>query len=151
LDVIPINLPPLRERPEDIPLLVDAFLQRFTQEMGKTITRIEPEAVDLLSRQEWKGNVRELENVMERLVALAGTGAIGPEQVRECLPRSSEDPITMALPPNGVDLEGMIAAIERDFLLKALQRTHGVKKDAASLLGLDFRSFRYRLSKYGIR
>jgi two-component system response regulator PilR (NtrC family) len=83
---------------------------------------------------------------MERLVALAGTGAIGPEQVRECLPRSTEDPVTMALPPDGVDLEGVIAAIERDFLLKALQRTHGVKKDAASLLGLDFRSFRYRLS-----
>jgi two-component system response regulator PilR (NtrC family) len=151
LDVIPIHLPPLRERPEDIPLLVDAFLQKFTQEMGKTIARLEPEAVDLLSKQEWKGNVRELENVMERLVALAGTGAIGPEQVRECLPRSTEDPVTMALPPDGVDLEGVIAAIERDFLLKALQRTHGVKKDAASLLGLDFRSFRYRLSKYGIR
>jgi two-component system response regulator PilR (NtrC family) len=57
----------------------------------------------------------------------------------------------MALPPDGVDLEGMIASIERDFLLKALQRTHGVKKEAANLLGLDFRSFRYRLSKYGIK
>jgi two-component system response regulator PilR (NtrC family) len=151
LDVIPIHLPPLRERPEDIPLLVEAFLQKFTQEMGKTIARLEPEAVDLLCKQEWRGNVRELENVMERLVALASSGAIGPEQVRECLPRSGDDPVSMALPPDGVDLEGMIAAIERDFLLKALQRTHGVKKEAANLLGLDFRSFRYRLSKYGIK
>jgi two-component system response regulator PilR (NtrC family) len=151
LDVIPIHLPPLRERPEDIPLLVESFLQKFTQEMGKTIARLESEAVDLLCKQEWRGNVRELENVMERLVALAGTGTIGPEQVRECLPRSGDDPVSMALPPDGVDLEGMIASIERDFLLKALQRTHGVKKEAANLLGLDFRSFRYRLSKYGIK
>jgi two-component system response regulator PilR (NtrC family) len=151
LDVIPIHLPPLRERPEDVPLLVEAFLRKFTQEMGKTIARIEPAAVELLVKQEWRGNVRELENVMERIVALAGHGTIGTEQVRECLPRSSEDPVNMALPPDGVDLEGMIAAIERDFLLKALQRTHGVKKDAANLLGLDFRSFRYRLSKYGIK
>jgi two-component system response regulator PilR (NtrC family) len=151
LDVIPIHLPPLRERPEDIPLLVEAFLQKFTQEMGKTITRIEPEAVELLGKQEWKGNVRELENVMERIVALASGGTIGPDQVRECVPRSAEDPVAMSLPPDGIDLEGMIAAIERDFLLKALQRSHGVKKDAASLLGLDFRSFRYRLSKYGIK
>ncbi len=151
LDVIPIHLPPLRERPEDIPLLVESFLQKFTQEMGKTIARLESEAVDLLCKQEWRGNVRELENVMERLVALAGSGAIGPEQVRECLPRSGDDQVSVALPPDGVDLEGTIAAIERDFLLKALQRTHGVKKEAANLLGLDFRSFRYRLSKYGIK
>ncbi len=151
LDVIPIHLPPLRERPEDIPSLVESFLQKFTQEMGKTITRVEAEAVELLSKQEWKGNVRELENVMERIVALASGGTIGPDQVRECIPRSTEDQVAMSLPPNGIDLEGMIAAIERDFLLKALQRSHGVKKDAASLLGLDFRSFRYRLSKYGIK
>ena len=150
LDVIPIHLPPLRERPEDIPLLVESFLQKFTQEMGKTIARIEPEAVDLLSQQEWKGNVRELENVVERLVALAGTGTIGPEQVCECLPRSSEDSAPMILPPNGVDLEGMIAAIERDFLLKALQRTHGHKSRAAALLGLSRFQLHTRLKRYHI-
>jgi two-component system response regulator PilR (NtrC family) len=151
LDVIPIHLPPLRERPEDIPLLVDAFLQKFTREMGKSVMRIEPEAVALLCQQEWRGNVRELENVMERIVALASGGTIETGQVRECVPRSSEDPVAMALPASGLDLEGVMATIEKDLLVKALHRANGVKKDAAGLLGLDFRSFRYRLSKYGIK
>jgi two-component system response regulator PilR (NtrC family) len=151
LDVIPIRLPPLRERTDDIPLLIEAFLEKLAVEMGKTVMRIEPEAVALLCQQEWRGNVRELENVMERIVALASGGTIGPQQVRECVPRSSEDSVAMALPADGLDLEGVMATIEKDLLVKALQRANGVKKDAASLLGLDFRSFRYRLSKYGIK
>ncbi|MFZ5864114.1 MAG: sigma-54-dependent transcriptional regulator [Nitrospirota bacterium] len=151
LDVIPIRLPPLRERPEDIPLLVDAFLRKLAGEMGKTLMRIEPDAVALLGKQEWRGNVRELENVMERIVALASGGTIGADQVRDCLPRSAEDAVAMTLPAKGLDLEGVMATIEKDLLLKALQRASGVKKDAAGLLGLDFRSFRYRLSKYGIK
>jgi two-component system response regulator PilR (NtrC family) len=119
--------------------------------MEKPVMRIEPDAIALLCQQEWRGNVRELENVMERIVALASGGTIGPEQVRDCVPRSSEDAVAMMLPANGLDLEGVMATIEKDLLLKALQRASGVKKDAAGLLGLDFRSFRYRLSKYGIR
>lgn len=151
LDVIPIRLPPLRERPEDIPMLVEAFLAKFTREMGKSITKVAPSAIDLLCGQEWRGNVRELENVMERVVALASGDTIGPEQFRECLQRPSGETVSMSLPAEGLDLEGMIGRIEKDLLLKALQRTNGLKKGAASLLGLNFRSFRYRLQKYGIK
>ena len=151
LDVIPIRLPPLRERPEDIPLLVEAFLNKFNRELGKSITRVLPSALDLLCAQEWRGNVRELENVMERVVALMSGDTVGPEQFRDCLPHSSNETLSMALPVEGLDLEGLIGRIERDLLLKALQRTNGVKKDAAVLLGLNFRSFRYRAHKYGIK
>jgi two-component system response regulator PilR (NtrC family) len=151
LDVIPIRLPPLRERPEDIPLLVEAFLDKFNRELGKAITRVLPTAIDLLCTQEWRGNVRELENVIERAVALASSDTLGPEHFRDCLPRASAETISMALPTDGVDLEGLIGTIEKDLLTRALQRTNGVKKDAATLLGLNFRSFRYRLQKYGIK
>jgi two-component system response regulator PilR (NtrC family) len=151
LDVIPIRLPPLRERPEDIPLLVEAFLDKFNRELGKSITRVLPTAIDLLCTQEWRGNVRELENVIERAVALASSDTLGPEHFRDCLPRASAESISMALPTDGVDLEGLIGTIEKDLLTRALQRTNGVKKDAATLLGLNFRSFRYRLQKYGIK
>ena len=151
LDVITIRIPPLRERPEDIPLLVESFREKFNQKFGKTITRVLPEAIDLLCAQEWRGNVRELENVMERAVALASSDALGPEHFQDCLPRSSSDMVSIALPPEGLNLEALVDRIEKDLLLKALQRTNGVKKDAATLLGLDFRSFRYRLSKFGIK
>ena len=151
LDVIPIRLPPLRERPEDIPLLVEVFLAKFNREMGKSITKVAPSAIDLLRGQEWRGNVRELENVMERVVALASGDTIGPEQFRECLQRPSDETVSMSLPAEGLDLEGLIGRLEKDLLLKALQRANGLKKGAASLLGLNFRSFRYRLQKYGIK
>ncbi len=151
LDVIPIRLPPLRERPEDIPLLVEVFLAKFNREMGKSITKVAPSAIDLLCGQEWRGNVRELENVMERVVALASGDTIGHEQFRECLQRPSDETVSMSLPAEGLDLEGVIGRIEKDLLLKALQRANGLKKGAASLLGLNFRSFRYRLQKYGIK
>ena len=150
LDVIPIRLPPLRERPEDIPLLGEVFLAKFNREMGKSIPRVSPSAIDLLCGQEWKGNVRELENVMERVVALASGETLGPEHFRDCLQHPPDDTMSLSLPPDGLDLEGLIGRIEKDLLLKALQRTNGLKKNAASLLGLNFRSFRYRLQKYGI-
>lgn len=150
LDVIPIRIPPLRDRPEDIPLLVEAFLEKFNRALGKSITRVEPSAIELLRRQEWRGNVRELENAMERAVALASTDTIGPDQFKDCFQHAAADTVSMALPADGLNLEGMISTIEKDLLLKALDRSKGVKKDAASLLGLNFRSFRYRLHKYGI-
>jgi two-component system response regulator PilR (NtrC family) len=88
---------------------------------------------------------------MERVVALASGDTIGPEQFRECLQRPSDETVSMSLPAEGLDLEGVIGRIEKDLLLKALQRTNGLKKGAASLLGLNFRSFRYRLQKHGIK
>jgi two-component system response regulator PilR (NtrC family) len=152
LDVIPVYLPPLRARLDDIPLLAEHFLQKFSQKLGKSIRGITPEAVSLLMVQEWKGNVRELENVMERAVALATGDRITPQLLQECLqrPTSPREVLPTELPSEGVDLENIIGNMEKDLLLKALQRSKGIKKEAARLLGLNFRSFRYRLEKYGI-
>ncbi len=153
LDVIPIQLPPLRERPEDIPLLVDHFLNKFSKSSGKELKGIAPDALDLLKTHEWKGNVRELENVLERAVALVNEVLLKPEDIENHLQRSvlSKDMFLTDLPEDGIDLEDLIGHVEKGLLLKALDRTHWVKKDAAKLLHLNFRSFRYRLSKYGIK
>ncbi|MBI3804476.1 MAG: sigma-54-dependent Fis family transcriptional regulator [Nitrospirae bacterium] len=152
LDVIPIDLPPLRERPEDIPLLADFFLRKFTQSLGKEIDGIEPEAVRVLMSHEWKGNVRELENVVERAVALSSSRMLTLEDFNEgFLKQADTIPIPALIPEEGLDLEGLIGKIEKELLLKALQETNWVKKEAAKLLHLNFRSFRYRLDKYGIK
>ncbi|MGH7275066.1 MAG: sigma-54-dependent transcriptional regulator [Nitrospiria bacterium] len=153
LDVIPIYLPPLRERTEDIALLAEFFLQRFSQRIGKSFRGITPEAMGMLMAQEWKGNVRELENVLERAVALATTDMITPQYLQECLqkPNSTREGLPAEIPTEGVDLENLIGSMEKDLLLKALQKSRGIKKEAARLLRLNFRSFRYRLEKYGIK
>jgi two-component system response regulator PilR (NtrC family) len=153
LDVIPIYLPSLRQRTEDIPLLVEHFLQKFALKVGKSAIGITPEAMQLLLSQEWKGNIRELENVIERAVALATTETVTPQLLQECLQRPipARERVATDLPAEGLDLEQLIGSLEKDLLLKALQRSGGVKKEAARLLGLNFRSFRYRLEKYGLR
>ena len=152
LDVIPITLPPLRERPEDIPLLADFFLHRFNQSLGKQIEGIQPEAMRLLVNHEWKGNVRELENAVERAVALASNKILTLEGFSEGMLKQSQTiPIPATIPEEGLHLENLIGKIEKELLLKALQETHWVKKEAAKLLHINFRSFRYRLDKYGIK
>jgi len=151
LDVIPIHLPPLRERLEDIPLLVQHFLTKFSQTAGKNIKGITPEALQLLKTQEWRGNVRELENVMERVLALVTGDMIGPEDLRGCFQKPSQkDGWVLPLPEEGLNLEELLSRLERDFLLKALERTRWVKKEAAKLLQMDFRAFRYRLAKHKV-
>ncbi len=152
LDVIPITLPPLRERPEDIPLLADFFLHQFNQSLGKQIEGIQPDAMRLLVNHEWKGNVRELENAVERAVALASNKTLTLEAFSEgMLKQSPTSPIPATIPEEGLHLENLIGKIEKELLLKALQETHWVKKEAAKLLHINFRSFRYRLDKYGIK
>lgn len=152
LDVIPIHLPPLRERPEDIPLLVDSFIRKFNQVLGKNVEGVEPEALRFLTGLEWKGNVRELENVVERAMALASQNILRGEDFSLGLLKQPDSfPIPALLPDEGLDLEGLIGKIEKDLLLKALQESRWVKKEAAKLLHLNFRSFRYRLDKYGIK
>lgn len=152
LDVIPIDLPPLRERPEDIPLLADFFLRKFNQSLGKEIEGIEPEAMRVLMNHEWKGNVRELENVVERAVALASHKMLTLADFNQGFLKPEESfPIPAAIPEDGLHLEDLIGKIEKELLLKALQETNWVKKEAAKLLHLNFRSFRYRLDKYGIK
>jgi two-component system response regulator PilR (NtrC family) len=153
LDVIPIQLPPLRMRTGDIPLLAQHFLEQFARESGKPVPSLTPEAARLLLVHEWKGNVRELENLIERVVALSSGSAIKDEDIRGWLHRPTVLPqqFPTDLPADGLDLEGLINTIEKDFLLKALERAKWVKKKAARLLHLNTRSFRYRLEKHAIK
>ena len=155
LAVIPIRLPPLRLRSGDIPLLVAHFLTRFSKESGKPVPTLSPEAMQVLLGHEWRGNVRELENLIERVVAFSTGGTVTEADMRGWLHRTvspqQQGGIPTDLPDDGLDLEGMINGIEKDLLLKALERTQWVKKKAARLLRLNTRSFRYRLEKYAIK
>jgi two-component system response regulator PilR (NtrC family) len=154
LDVIPIRLPPLRLRSGDIPLLVTHFLDRFSKESGKPAPILTPEAMHVLLGHEWRGNVRELENLIERVVAFSTSGSVSDADIRGWLHRSvspQQQSVPTDLPEDGLDLEGMINGIEKDLLLKALERSKWVKKKAARLLRLNTRSFRYRLEKYAIK
>jgi two-component system response regulator PilR (NtrC family) len=153
INVIPIDLPALRERKEDIPLLAEHFLGKYTEQMEKQITGISRAALDLLVQYDWPGNIRELENVMERAVALEETPSILPE----CLPptllgvvqRSTAQP--EELPSEGFNLEAHVKEIERVYIAQALERANGVQVRAAELLGMSFRSFRYYVKKYNLR
>ncbi len=153
LDVIPIRLPPLRLRTGDIPLLVQHFLDQFAKDSGKAAPTMAPDALQALLAHEWRGNVRELENLIERAVAFSNGEAITAVEIRSWLhrPAAPQTASPTELPPEGLDLEGLICKIEKDLLLKALERTGWVKKKAARLLQLNTRSFRYRLEKYGIK
>lgn len=155
LDVIPIRLPPLRMRTSDIPLLVNHFLERFSKESGKAKPVISPEAMHILLGHEWRGNVRELENLIERVVAFSMGGPVTDVEVRGWLHRpttqSQQSAMPLDLTDEGLDLEGLINGIEKDLLLKALERSKWVKKKAARMLRLNTRSFRYRLEKYAIK
>jgi two-component system, NtrC family, response regulator PilR len=152
LNVIQIALPPLRERPEDVPLLVKHFVEKYARELGKEIGGASEEAMRRLLDHSYPGNVRELENVIERAVALSRGGTIE----LEALPPSLLRPLTegaarsSVLPAEGASLENLVNDYERGLLLEALERAGGVKKRAAKLLGVSFRSFRYRLQKLGL-
>jgi two-component system response regulator PilR (NtrC family) len=154
INVIPIALPPLRERREDIPLLSEHFLAKYTEQMGKVITGISQEAMDLLVEHDWPVNIRELENVLERAVALEATPTILaeslPQVVRGEGPKVASG-ASDALPEGGMDLEAHVKEIERGYLAQALQRADGVQVKAAELLGMSFRSFRYYVKKYNLR
>ena len=155
LDVIPIRLPPLRLRAGDIPLLVAHFLEKFAQESGKTAPTLTSEAIHVLLGHEWRGNVRELENLIERVVAFSTGAPVTDADVRGWLhhavtPQQSQG-VPTDLPEDGLDLEGLINGIEKDLLVRALERSKWVKKKAARLLKLNTRSFRYRLEKYAIK
>jgi two-component system response regulator PilR (NtrC family) len=154
LDVIPIRLPPLRLRTGDIPLLVNHFLGKFSQESGKPAPVLTSEAMHVLLGHEWRGNVRELENLIERVVTFSAGAPVTDQDIRGWLHRAvtpQQQGLPTDLPEDGLDLEELINGIEKDLLLKALERAMWVKKKAARLLRLNTRSFRYRLEKYAIK
>ena len=159
LNVINVAVPPLAERRDDIPALAQHFLEKYSKELGKDVRRISTEAMETLLAYPWPGNVRELENVIERAVALETTNVILPESFPSgVLSRRAQtspgadtpSPAEVDIPEEGLDLEAVVGAFERRILEKALARTDGVKKEAAKLLNVSFRSMRYRLAKYGI-
>ncbi len=153
LNVIQIKLPPLRERKEDIPLLAMHFLKKFSGELNKAISNFSVEALQLLLNYAYPGNVRELQNIVERAVALEITQELTAQNLRSYLDehlQAKKGAWDLDIPIDGIDLEALVAEIERTLLLKALDKTHGIKKKAADLLGINFRSMRYRLEKYGL-
>ncbi len=154
LNVIQIKLPLLRERKEDIPLLADHFFKKYVQELGKEVREISHDAVKLLVNYDYPGNVRELQNIIERAVALETSNILTAENLQSYMNEQrgvkSIDDTLFDVPAEGIDLEKVVEDLERNLLLKALQRARGVKKKAAQLLNINFRSIRYRLEKYGI-
>lgn len=149
LNVIPIHIPPLRERREDIPMLVEHFIKKISPEKGIKITR---DAMNLLMNNPWRGNIRELENVIERTILMADKEEIAAEDMPLDMVSSSQE--TKGLPEltrEGISLEALLENMEKGYLLEALRQAKGVKTEAAELLGLSFRSFRHRLKKYGIK
>src|SRR2546428_4560034 len=148
LNVIPIHLPPLRDRREDIPLLVAHFIKKLAREVGRPVQGVAPEAVAVLEQHHWPGNIRELENVVERAMVLGASELIDlealPAAVRQ--PRS-RDEMPVELPADGIDLEATLDRIERRYMQLALDRVGGVQTRAAELLRVSFRQFRYKLQK----
>lgn len=153
LNVIPVHVPPLRNRKEDIPLLARHFLDKYNREIGKHFTHITDEAMAQLMASDWPGNIRELENAIERAVALETEPVIDVASLPDSIRGASAQftpLIPVDIPPEGLDLENIVGEVEKDLLVKALEKTGWVKKHAAKLLHLSFRSFRYRLDKFDI-
>jgi len=155
ISVIPIDVPPLRSREEDIPLLANHFLKRYAPAAGKNILRISHESIERLLAYDWPGNVRQLENTVERGVAME-TGEVlnvaAPEErskariAAAALGASPGD--SLGVPAEGIDMEAYVADLERSMLQSALRQSGGVQTRAAELLRLSYRSFRHLAKKY---
>ena len=151
LNILHIELPPLRDRPEDLPLLAEHFIRRFCLKLGKPAMSLHPETLDLLRPHRWPGNVRELENLMERCVALNPGGPITKDLLPEDLlsPEGRGRAVALAIPPEGFDLEAYLKALRGFFLRRALDEVSGVKTKAGKRLGMSFRAYRYWLAELG--
>lgn len=158
LNVIPIHVPPLRDRKEDVPLLVNHFLKKYAPAAGKSIARVNQQSLDALCGYDWPGNVRQLENTIERAVALETA-----EELRVELPVERQKAraaaagiglngaaISGSVLPEGVDMEGYVADIEKHLLRAALAQSHGVQTKAADVLRISYRSFRHLMKKYDL-
>ena len=158
LNVVHIHVPPLRERKEDIPLLVDHFCKKHGISQNLLIPEISDEVMEVFQEYDYPGNVRELENLVERILILREKEGIFPEDVRSFFREihsvkkegGQSGSLKFSLPDKGIDLEKEIGDLEKNLIIQALQKTKGFKKGAADLLGLSLRSFRYRLQKYNL-
>lgn len=139
LNVIPITLPPMRERLSDIPLLVAHFITRFNAEKKQQLTGITPEALQILKNYHWPGNVRELENTVERIAILKGSGMVTPEDLPEKFFHTSASSHVpgIDIPEHGIDFDATVEAFEKQLLMKALAKAEGVKSRAAILLHMN--------------
>jgi two-component system response regulator PilR (NtrC family) len=155
LNILHIEMPPLRERQEDLPILVDHFLAKFCKKLGKPAMNLTDEAMEILRRYPFRGNVRELENLMERCVALNPGGPVGselfPDNLLDRLDGQTSVPkrVTTEIPAEGFDLETWLTSLKGHLMLKALERCEGNKTRAARLLGMSFRAYRYWLQELG--
>lgn len=155
LNVILIDSPALRQRREDIPVLAKHFLEKYNDRLTKQVKGISVEAMDVLKKYQYPGNVRELENIIERTVALEAGATILPESLPPLVNTSSgtrklASAYEIEVTDDGLDLEKVVGQIEKEILIKAIHKASGVKKKAAKLLGITFRSMRYRVEKYGL-
>jgi two-component system response regulator PilR (NtrC family) len=154
LNVLHIHIPPLRERREDIPVLAEYFLSRFRQKLVKNVQKISSYAKDILMSYNFPGNVRELENIIERSVALETSSIVLPESLTLSAHKEAQQniPVPSAnhLLSNGLSLDQYLADVEKEMLSQAMENAQGVKQKAAKILGISFRSMRYRLAKYGL-
>jgi transcriptional regulator with GAF, ATPase, and Fis domain len=151
LNVVTIHLPPLRERGEDVRLLSQFFLKKYSAEMNHRIKSLEPEAVEMLAGYHWPGNIRELENTIERAVVLADGEKITTNDLKLIFAnrpytRNIEGNGQLILPEEGVDLD----EVEKNFVVQALERTNFVQKEAAKLLNVSSRVLNYKIKQFGI-
>ena len=146
LDVLPVHLPPLRERPQDLPLLISHFREKIGARIGKAAPAIGPDVVEAMRRYRWPGNVRELENTLEQLFILCDKETLSVSDLPEKLRERTPDSGTVALPPGGIVLE----ELEQDLIRQALARSGGQIKEAAELLGVTYKTLQYRLKKHDI-
>jgi two-component system response regulator PilR (NtrC family) len=154
LNVIHIAVPPLRRRDGDLPLLSQFFLEKYSRELEKEIKKVSAYAMDILARYPFPGNVRELENIIERSVALETSNIVLPESLtlsdfKGTLSKKGRRRLDLG--SDGIDLDEAMAEIERNYILKAMEMGHGSKQRAAKLLGITMRSLRYRLDKLGLK